>query len=177
MKIPVAKLKAMLLFFASKTDPRFLGKVKLMKLFYFVDFEHVRHYGSPVTYDSYVNLEHGPIPSTIMNLVNSVEDDFESSKLGDIISIEEGRGGLKRVISSREFQEKDKDYFTESELKIMLEVSSRFANANKKEIEEASHKETPWSSTDFLDKIPYSLALEDEEERRELETILNIIDS
>ena len=55
MKIPMPKLKAILLYFGTYTDNRFLGKVKLMKLFYFLDFMHVKKYGTPVTYDTYVN--------------------------------------------------------------------------------------------------------------------------
>jgi hypothetical protein len=66
MNIPIQKLKAMILFFATFTDPRLLGKKKLMKLFYFADFGHVKRYASPITYDNYVHLEHGPIPSAIL---------------------------------------------------------------------------------------------------------------
>ena len=72
MKIPLSKLKAMLLFFASNTNPALLGKVKLMKLFYFCDFMNIKKYGAPITFDNYVHLEHGPIPSTIMNLVSLI---------------------------------------------------------------------------------------------------------
>lgn len=175
MIIPIKKLKAILLFFGTYTDPRFLGKVKLMKLFYFIDFEHVRRYGAPITYDTYVNLDHGPIPSTIMNLVDSVEDDSENSKLADAISIIDGKGGLKKVIPSRKFQERDKGYFTESELKIMHEIANRFASATMKEIEDASHKEAPWSSTNFLDKIPYSLAVDDEDEKEAVDLAMKLV--
>jgi hypothetical protein len=68
---PIPKLKAMIRYFATYTDPRSLGKKKLMKLFYFADFEHVKKYASPITFDNYVHLEHGPVPSTILNLVNA----------------------------------------------------------------------------------------------------------
>lgn len=175
MIIPIKKLKAILLFFGTYTDPRFLGKVKLMKLFYFIDFEHVRRYGAPITYDTYVNLEHGPIPSTIMNLVDSVEDDSQNSRLGDVISIMDGIGGLKKVIPSRKFQERDKGYFADSELKIMHEIASRFAGATMKEIEDASHKEAPWSRTNFLDTIPYSLAVDDEDEKEAVDLAMKLV--
>ena len=87
MMIPIKKLKAVILFFGTHTDTKFLGKVKLMKLFYFLDFMHVKNYGSPVTYDNYINLEHGPIPSAIKNLVDTATDDVDNSLLADTISI------------------------------------------------------------------------------------------
>src|SRR5258708_29401514 len=88
MNLPIAKLKAILLYFANYTDTTFLGKVKLMKLFYFLDFMHLKTYGSPVTFDNYVNMEHGPIPSYIKNLVDTSTDDMDSSALADTISCE-----------------------------------------------------------------------------------------
>ena len=88
MNIPVPKLKAILLYFANYTNSRFLGKVKLMKLFYFLDFLHVKKYGAPITYDTYVNLVHGPIPSAIKNLIDTADDDFDNSILADTIKFE-----------------------------------------------------------------------------------------
>jgi len=162
MKIPLSKLKAMVLFFASNTDKRLLGKVKLMKLFYFADFGHIKEYGSPITWDTYVKLEHGPIPSGIKNIVDSVEDDIDNSFFSDIISIKKSEGDyLHRIVPLREFTEQDKKYFSESELLVMKNVCIRFADKNTKEIEEASHKEATWIETDLLEVIPYSLAAKD----------------
>src|SRR3990167_8043480 len=104
MTIPVPKLKAIILYFCTNTDGRFLGKTKLMKLFYFLDFMHVKKYGSPVTYDSYIHLEHGPIPSTIKNLVDTAADDVDNSILADTISVERPEGtDMCRIIGLRKF--------------------------------------------------------------------------
>ena len=104
MSIPLLKLKAILLYFCQNTDPKFLGKVKLMKLFYFLDFTHVKKYGSPVTFDTYVHLEHGPIPSTIKNLIDDACDDIDHSILADTIYCENVEGiSMKRILSKRAF--------------------------------------------------------------------------
>lgn len=163
MKIPLSKLKAMILFFGSYTDKRLLGKVKLMKLFYFADFCHLKKHGSPITWDTYINLEHGPIPSGIKNLVDDAED-LDASKLSDTIKIEKIENGyLHRVVPMRNFSESDKKYFSETEMSIMKDVCDRFFDKNTKEIEETSHKESAWKETSFLDMIPYSMALKDED--------------
>lgn len=177
MKISLPKLKAMLLFFSTYTDSRFLGKVKLMKLFYFVDFEHVRRYGAPITFDKYVHLERGPIPSTIKNLVDTVEDDFENSILGDTITVEMGIGGLHKIISSRKFTEKDARYFTESEIKILSEITERFCDSNAQEMENISHKENPWKDTELLDYIPYSLAIDDIDQKEAIDLAMQLMSS
>ncbi len=159
MNIPLKKLKAIFKYFYTHTDKRVLGKKKMMKLFYFIDFWHVKKYGSPITYDNYINLEHGPIPSTILNMVNSVVDNPEAAVLSDTIQIQqECATGLHRIECLNEFEEKDKNLFSPSELKIMEDVATKFSNKTGGYVEKVSHAEYPWSSTKELDDIPYSLA-------------------
>ena len=162
MNLPIPKLKAILLYFCNNTSTKFLGKVKLMKLFYFLDFTHLKTYGSPVTYDTYINLEHGPIPSFIKNLVDTAADDIDSSILSDTISFETPRGTNRyRVLPNRDLSDDDKKHFSATELDILNKICLKFGNKNTKYIEDVSHNESPWKQTNFLDKIPYNLAVND----------------
>lgn len=162
MKIPLIKLKAILLYLANNTNARFLGKVKLMKLFYFLDFLHVKMYGTPITYDTYINLEHGPIPSAIKNLIDTADDDLDSSALADTIHFEHPNGTqMCRVLPNREFTKKDEKLFSETELEILQRVCKLYGDQNTQFVENSSHKEAPWNKTSFLDTIPYELAAED----------------
>jgi uncharacterized phage-associated protein len=162
MKIPINKLKLILIYFCENTDPRFLGKVKLMKLFYFLDFMHVKKFGIPVTYDTYVKLEHGPIPTTIMNLINTACYDIDSSVLSDTVRFETPSGTLmKRAQAVRKMTDSDLKNFTDSEIKILQIVCQRFGDKNTKFIEDASHNESPWSESNLLDEIPYTMAAKD----------------
>ena len=165
MKMPLVKLKAILLYFCENTDPKFLGKVKLMKLFYFLDFVHVKKYGIPVTFDNYVNLEHGPIPSTIKNLVDEVcGDDADNSVLADTIYCEKPKEVMiNRILPKRRLSENDKKYFSKSELDVLETVCMRFGTKNTKYIEDVSHEEAPWKMTNLLDNIPYTLAINDKD--------------
>lgn len=160
MRLPLKKLKAILLYFYSNTDKRYLGKVKLMKLFYFLDFVHVKKYGLPVTYDNYVHLEHGPIPSTIKNLVDQVEEDVHSAILADTITILSPSEGqlIHQVIGSRELLDSELKLFSDTELDVLKEVCDRFGSKNTQATEAASHGEAPWRDTNQLQSIPYSLA-------------------
>jgi len=178
MRIPLPKLKAMILFFCKYTDGRLLGKVKLMKLFYFADFGHVKQYGSPITWDTYVNLEHGPIPSAIMNLVNTAAEDVDNSALSDTIKIEKNADGyLQRIVPIKDITERDTKYFSETELEILEKVCSIFFDKNARNIEDASHKEAPWRQTSFSEVISYSLAAQDSDcvvKKEEIDLLVNI---
>ena len=149
----------MLRYFCTHTDLRFLGKVKLMKLFYFADFMHIKKYGVPITYDVYYKLEHGPIPTVIKNLVDFTADDPETAVLSDAISVERVKGtNMQRVSAIKNFKESDKNYFSDQELEILHKVCSRFGNKNTLFVEEASHRESAWSNSKMNHPIPYKLA-------------------
>jgi uncharacterized phage-associated protein len=160
--VTLRKIEAILAYFTNNTDTKYLGKVKLMKLFYFLDFDHVRKYGTPVTYDTYFNMEHGPVPSQVKDLVEQVADDPEKALLSNVIHCEFPEGTrMCRVLPNRAFTEKDRLQFTDTELEVMQAVAKRYQLANTDKVEADSHQEAPWAETSLLDRIPYQLAAHD----------------
>jgi len=172
MKISLPKLKAIILYFCTHTNPKFLGKVKLMKLFYFLDFMHVKKHAVPVTYDCYVNLEYGPIPSTVKNLIDTADDDIDHSILAGTITFSKlDHENIHRITAHKEFTENEKKHLSENELDILKKVCLRFGDSNTREIKKESHKEAPWKKTKLLEVIPYTLAVEDSDCLVDEETI------
>lgn len=167
MVIPLTKIKAILLYFSEYTNSRFLGKIKLMKLFYFLDFMHTKEYGIPVTFDTYYHLEKGPVPSFIMNLVEEASQDGKETLLGDTVEFIHPKGTerMLQAISKRRFVKEDAQIFLKSELEVLKKVCKKFYNAKADEIKEASHKEAPWRDTRMSQVIPYSLAGRDPESK------------
>jgi len=164
MIVSVEKIKAILLYFSNFTNTKYLGKIKLMKLFYFLDFEHVRKYGIPVTFDTYYHLEKGPIPSYIMNLINdSNEEGPNTILLSDTVKFQkpEGTKRMLQILPVRKFTNKDTEILLKSELQILKKVCEKFYNTNADDIIEASHKEAPWLETKKSQIIPYSFAGKD----------------
>ncbi|TRZ53788.1 DUF4065 domain-containing protein [bacterium] len=159
MQIPLTKLKATILFLTNNTNLRYGGKTKLMKLFYFSDFLHVKRYATPITGDQYVNLGKGPIPTLIMNMVGDVLSDPENSELSDTITVEtDSNSPMQKIIPNRKFTAEDKKLFSPSEMEILEQVVKKFKDTDTNSIVKASHREAPWLSTNFKDLIPYSLA-------------------
>ena len=159
MQIPLTKLKAVMLYLANNTNPRHAGKTKFMKLFYFLDFLHVKKYASPITGDQYYNLDKGPIPTVILNMVNELSSDPESSEIADSIAIEKPTNSLmQKIVPIRKFTNDDKKLFSKSEMDTLQEVVRRFKDTDTNSIVKMSHKEAPWKDTNYRDPIPYSLA-------------------
>ncbi|HLD27026.1 MAG TPA: Panacea domain-containing protein [Patescibacteria group bacterium] len=180
MKIPPAKLKAILLYFCNYTDTKFLGKTKLMKLFYFLDFMHLKQYGSPVTFDTYVKMEHGPIPAIIKLYVDTACENIDESFLFDTIYCERIKTidiRMYKILPVRKFAEKDKKLFSVTELEILEKICARYGNKNTAYIEEASHKEAAYQKTCIGQTIPYTIATEDEDclvEKENIELLMKI---
>lgn len=133
-----------------------------MKLFYFLDFWHVKKFGAPITGDTYYHLERGPIPSAIKSLVDSVESEPEWSILSDTIEIIQSDGELiHKVHCLKEFTADDREYLSDIEMETMERVCKKFNEYSTKQIVEASHEEAPWLKTKELSQIPYTLAADD----------------
>ncbi|HXW15381.1 MAG TPA: Panacea domain-containing protein [Terriglobia bacterium] len=62
--------------------------IKLLKILYLIDREALKRWGIPVTTDSYVSMDHGPVVSNIFNLVTddkpkAIWSTYISAPLGD----------------------------------------------------------------------------------------------
>jgi len=162
MNVSMPKLKAVILYFAENTNPQYLGKVKLMKLLYFLDFQHVKRHGAPVLGDQYYHLPMGPVPTVSKNLVDDLITDPENAKLADTIAIETPPNTqMQKIVPLRKLTKHDLDLFTPAELAVLEDVAKRFHNTTADSIIAASHEEAPWRETEELQEIPYELAADD----------------
>ncbi len=67
------KYKNAVLFFAKKMQNGTLGKLKMMKLLYFLDFDFFEKYGRSVTGDSYLRFENGPVPQNAERILKMMD--------------------------------------------------------------------------------------------------------
>ena len=89
MILNTQKVKNALLYFAYNTNPQKFGKTKLLKLFYLLDFMHLKRYGRVVFGDNYKRLDHGPVPLMVKNFLDEIDagDISTSNELKDVCKI------------------------------------------------------------------------------------------
>ncbi|MEF8720208.1 MAG: Panacea domain-containing protein [Candidatus Accumulibacter necessarius] len=150
------------IYFAKNT--RFMGKIKLCKLLYFLDFEHFKDTGRSVTGMDYFAWRMGPVPVDLYEEVDMPEPDLAER----VEFIEKPtRNGTMLVV--RPLADFDDSHFTKRELRIMQGLAEEFRDMRADDMIEATHLENqPWhriyvEEQKRQQKIPYGLALRKQE--------------
>jgi uncharacterized phage-associated protein len=151
-KINEKKYNNIILFFANKIKNGTLGKLKMMKLLYFLDFDFFEKYGNSVTGDKYLRWENGPVPQTaekIIKQMNGVDIKISKRKVGI------GYNDQQHIEDLKTF---DLKLFSKEELIMMEEIADKWEKFSGSEMKNASHGEAPWIATKPNEIIDYNLA-------------------
>lgn len=160
------KLINSILYFAERT--RGLGKIKLFKLLYLLDFEHFRQTGRPVTGMEYRAWKMGPVPAELVQIWDDLDADVAEAieirpeKVYDYVR--------ENVIPKRRF---DDAHFTPRELRILADLAERYADDLSEKMSDITHAENGawariWQDGAGSDQvIGYRLALADNDPNRE----------
>lgn len=155
-----------ILFFAENT--RYLGKIKLFKLLYLVDFEHFKQTGLSITGMEYRAWKMGPVPAALVQQWDELDQDLAAAI--DIVPERVIDYVRERVVSKVPFRP---DLFTKRELKLMREVAQRHENQMSAAMIDVTHAENGawskvWNNGAGNDEvIRYELALADDHPRRD----------
>jgi len=155
-------------FFARNTEN--LGKIKLFKLLYLLDFEHFRQTGRSVTGLEYRAWKLGPVPILLMQEWEQPEPDFLES-----LRIEPERVFDHVRHSVRPLAEFDDRHFSRRELRLMEHLATEYRDTLSQHMIDRTHAVgQPWAKVwheQGMDApIPYSLAIN--ENSPEAEAIL-----
>lgn len=151
------KLLNAIVFFAQNTHN--LGKVKLWKLLYFLDFQHYRDVGRSVTGLQYYAWPKGPVPVELQNEVEHPAVDMQQ-KL-NLAVYEFAKGRALSISANADF---DAGLFSKRELKLLEGLAAEFRHSSADEMIEATHLENqPWDKVFNVQgkkqaHIPYMLA-------------------
>ena len=151
-KINEKKYKNAILFFAQKIQNGTLGKLKLMKLLYYLDFDFFEKHGTSVTGDQYLRFENGPVPRMAEKIIKEM-----SGKEIKITSrkIKEGMKDQQHIEAMSDF---DINVFTKEEILMLENIASKWEKFSGSEMKAATHGEAPWISTKPNEVIDYNLA-------------------
>jgi len=160
------KLINAILYFAEHT--RGLGKIKLFKLLYLLDFEHFRRTGRPVTGMEYRAWKMGPVPAALVQIWDDLDADLAEAieirpeKVYDYVR--------ENVVPKRRF---DDTHFTPRELRILGELAARYVEDLSEKLIDVTHDEngawaSVWQDGAGSDQvIGYRLALAEDDPNRE----------
>ena len=150
-KIDEKKYKNAILFFANKIRNGTLGKLKLMKLLYYLDFDFFEKYGRSVTGDEYLRFERGPIPRMAEKTLKQMQ-----GKEIKIVNrkMPKGYNDQQHIEPLVEF---DPNVFSREEILMLEEIASKWEKFTGTEMKNATHGEAPWIATKPDDVIDYNL--------------------
>ena len=152
------KLVEAVIYFAHHT--RNLGKIKLFKLLYFLDFAHYRDTGRAVTGLEYSAWKMGPVPVKLFEELEPQQVDWGASVSFRLKAI--AKGSMLTVTAHRQF---DASLFTKRELRILEALAAEYKDVRADDMVEATHLENlPWDKVWNQEGrrqqlIPYTYAL------------------
>jgi len=152
LRVNEKKYKNAVLFFANRIQNGTLGKLKMMKLLYFLDFDFFEKYGKPVTGDEYLRFDNGPVPrlaEKILKGMNGKEIKISNKKVAD---------GLRDQQHIEALCPYDMNIFSREELMMLEEIAGKWEKFSGTEMKNASHGEAPWIATEPDGIIDYNLA-------------------
>ena len=141
------KAKQLILYLASKVD---VGKTKLMKLLYLIDFIAYEKRGKPITNDTYEHWNLGPVPRTIWKKFNEL-----TSNILDQETEERNTGEYHKLVPKIT---PNLAIFTKAEREVIDSVIKEYGNLYQRELVQIVHQELPYKATQKDEVIPYHLA-------------------
>lgn len=155
-----------ILYFAHNTAA--LGKVKLFKLLYLLDFEHFRQTGRSVTGLEYRAWKMGPVPAALVQQWDELDDDLAAAiRIEPRPVIDYVR---ENVVPLQPF---NAEHFTKRELRLLEYIANRFNDAFSEKMIDITHAENgawakTWAGGEGNDNtIPYQLAIADDDPNRD----------
>lgn len=138
-KLNKTKYKQAILYFANRIPAEQLGKVKLFKLLYFLDFDHYHRHGKPVTGETYRKLDLGPAPTHFDEIV--VELEADRRVLRDEMKLPDGYRPQQIL---RPLASYDLTAFSAKERETLEQTVAEYGGLSGKVLSALSHDDPPW---------------------------------
>ncbi len=127
-------------------------KMKICKLLYFADKQHLLRYGRPITGDTYVRKTYGPTPSAGLNMMRGQASSRLTALFQSKVAV---HSNDVRPLSSP-----DLNVFSKSDLRVMQEVYKTYGHLTAAQLSRLSHREPSWKKTHSNQLIDFELFFE-----------------
>lgn len=126
-------------YFATKEGGK-INKMKAIKLIWLSDRLHIRKYGKPITFDKYVAMKNGPVPSSIRDFTQDCSPFLEDVEI-------QYRDAFITPISKYDLEttnEPELKVLAKTNVKVMDEVYQVFGDKTHFELSDLSHNFPEW---------------------------------
>lgn len=114
-----------------------MSYMKLLKLLYIADREALLRWGRPITGDAFYSLDHGPVLSRTLTLINEGAAPGETSEWVDHISVPDG-------YSVTLLKDPGDGALCEAEVDLLAEIFQKFGHLNRWDIVKLTHSFPEW---------------------------------
>ena len=168
------KFVAVMAYLADVGKIQDLTKLKAAKLLFFADKAHLLKYGRPILGDRYVSMDHGPVPSAALDLMNRLItpdeiDDPVREQLRATLSVHRLSFARNQPFRARVHGEAAYQHLSQSERDVLDEVIATYGRKPVGELIDLTHKEYAWRISDGTRlrgssaPMPYELFFEGEQ--------------
>ncbi|MCH8097966.1 MAG: SocA family protein [Proteobacteria bacterium] len=131
----------------------------IAKVLYYADKKHLQLYARPILGDTYIKMEHGPVPSGVQDLVNM--NSFLDPDLLEAAAaaIKVSRGNVPKVKARRK---PNLDVFSPTDIACLEGALAEYGDLPFAKLRELSHSERAWREAPENGPMDYSLMLDDD---------------
>ncbi|MDD4989356.1 MAG: Panacea domain-containing protein [Candidatus Pacebacteria bacterium] len=160
----IEKYKNAILYFAKNLTQQQLGKTKLAKLLYYLDFISYRDNEKNVTGALYYKQEHGPLAQDLTEMIGNLV----SEKKLEVNRVIVGEND-KQKDQFKALKDPDENVFDVYEQTLLRKLINKYANTPTDVIVAKSHLEAPWVKATNGASLDYKFAFDIEDFDPEIE--------
>jgi uncharacterized phage-associated protein len=146
------KVAQMAAVFASKQGGA-INVLKLSKLLYLADRESMSRYGVPISFDNLVSMDHGPVLSRTLNLINGYVGGSGAAQWDEWMNDRENHD----VSVRKSFTRKDLNELSDADLAVIDSVWAQFGRMDQWALSDYTHK----NCAEWIDPKGSSLGIEE----------------
>lgn len=114
-----------------------INVLKLVKILYLTEREFMIRYDDPMFYDRFVSMDHGPVPSITLNLINGLN---ESEDWSEFLS---GRSGHDIGVANDNISVDSLDELSRADIDVLADLWEKFSGFNRYQLRDYTHKYCP----------------------------------
>ena len=157
-----AKFVNAVIWFAAECHP--CTKMKICKLLYFADKEHLLKYGRPIIGDTYYKLKDGPIPTKGLDRLRGRTGPATRALINESFAVM----GWK-VVPKRSA---DLSVFSKSDIRVLNSVKEKLGSLDVYALRDLSHEEHAYKESIPRDPIDFELIANDADDADALRSFM-----